>query len=159
MPTYPVSTVPAVKAYLFTQFTAAALTVPAPFGDTAQLVVMYGPPAQYQPDDIVAFGTVRRTITEHGLVGSGGAGALSEDYHVEVIIDVFRGSDLAQQVEERAYLILAAVIETPVRVDPTLGGLVQVAWPAASDANSTWDPDNLGRHTEIRAEIHCSVVI
>lgn len=154
----PLSTVPAVKKQLYAIFTTAVATVPAPAPDQAGMLVQYGEPGPYQPDDIVSVGDVKRNVTPHNIVGTGGAGALNENYVVEYWVDVFRGGDQPEYVTERAYTILGA-LETAVRNDPSLGGLVQWAWPRTSEEASGWDPDNRGRQTQIRGEIEVSVLI
>lgn len=159
----PVSTVAAVKAYLFTLFQTTALTVPLAAGDNSTVRVMYAEPGQYQPNDLVCFGTVARDVISHGMRGDGGAQAFAEEYSLEVIVHAFRpdipqGS--GQMAEERAYAILGA-IEQAVRDDMTLGGLVWKAEPLRSTLDTTWDPDaaSIGYHAHLVAELHCSAVI
>lgn len=150
----PVSTAPQVKAYLVTQITNAV----TPDADS-RLRVFYGPPATDLPNDVIVVGDVTaRTTQHHAFVGGGGALARNETYTVAVEVDAFRGGDNAQLVEERAWT-LAGVVETVVRTDPSLGGLVVEAWPAAQGVTETWDETHLGRHARITVAVTVLAVL
>ena len=140
--TIPVSTVPAVRKWLFDSI-SAALT-PDPLDSSAELLVCLDSPGTYQPQDIVVIGNVATAISVNSLVGSGGAGWLEERYTVDVDIEVFRGGDSAQQVSERAFLLGAGVLNC-VRSDPSLGTNVLVAKPTASDYSGDETEDHSGR--------------
>lgn len=130
--TAPVSTVPKALAYLRVQVVAAV--------NDPSVVVAYGQPDANIPEDVIAIGhSVKQMMTWHGLVGSGGAGAMAEEYEIEFLVSVFRGGGTEQfQVAfERAWA-LAALIDNVVRADPTLGNLVQVAAPSAHDSTLDW---------------------
>ena len=142
--TIPVSTVPAVKAYLVTQLTA---TLTAATGK--QLGVFYDEPGPFQPDDVVSVGDVTSFVSAPGaMVGGGGAGWIEERYTLEVVIDVFRGGDQAQTAYERAWALLAGVCSL-VRTDPSLGSRVVEARPGQVTTTSEWDADHKGRHVRL----------
>lgn len=154
----PISTIPAVKAYLLTTFTTAAATIPPPAADETALMVQYGTPGRYMADEYVLVGDVKRTVEQYAMVGSGGQWALQERYQVEWWVDVWRGGDKAQYVEERAWTI-AASMEQAIRNDPTLGGNVLSAWPLVYDSVSDWDEQGARRNTQIRCELECHAVL
>lgn len=156
--TIPTSTVPAVKAYLFAQLEAACTKDPSDNG-THALLVSYDEPGPYEPDDIVSVGAVtERRLTPLAFVGSGGANALREDYALEITIDVFRGGDQAQTCYERAWALLGQV-ETAVRADPTLGGLVEQAWPRLARDEPAWDEEHKGRRVRLTVSVDCAVAL
>lgn len=134
----PTSTVPAVKQYLFEQLKATLS------GDgTTTFGVFYGPPGQNQPGDVVSIGDVSdRQVVPWMMVGDGETGAFRETYHVTVVIDCYHGDADPQTLETRS-LSLAAAVETFVRTDMTLGGLVLKAEPSQSSSSLAWT-DNYG---------------
>jgi len=147
----PVSTVPAVKAYLFAQL-KAKLT-PDPIQTASSLTVFYDEPGPNQPDDIVVVGACKsRQVTPFQMVGSGGRGWLYEKYMLEVTVACFRGGDNAQLIYERAYA-LTGQIETAVRSDPSLGGLVTQAHPAGSHDDPQWETQHKGRTVAVVIDI------
>ena len=149
--TIPVSTVDAVKDYLFAQITAQ-------INDTTVLVC-YDPPGTFQEDDLVAIGhDVTVTTGPHAFVGSGGAGWLMESYVLSLTVNVFRGGDNATTVWKRAK-VLSDAVDTVVRTDPTLGGVVQQAYPSLAQYTSGWSEDHSGRVTQVDKEITVEAVI
>lgn len=148
----PASTAAAARRWLFEQFTAQI--APDPLSPRSSLLVCYDEPGPNEPDDIVAVGTVTRTLDVNSMVGGGGSGWLDERYSVAVTIDVFRGGDDAAATFDRASLLLDQACAI-VRTDPTLGGAVLVARPTTSQAEGEWDADNLGRHTVVTFDIEC----
>lgn len=154
----PTSTVPAVKTYVYNTFVTAAATVPAPLADETQLLVVYGTPTDYTPDDMILVGDVVREVLPNAIVGSGGQFALHEKYKVEYWVDVWRGGDQMQTVDQRAYTILGA-LEQALRTDPSFGGLVLEAWPLNSESVSDWDDGNKGRNCRIKAEIDVFAIL
>lgn len=148
----PGSSSPAVRKYLFDQLTANL--TPDPNVTTARLLVCYDQPGPDQPDDIVSVGKVQRQIGVSSLVGGGGAGWLDERYTVEIEIDVYRGSDDAQYVYQRASDLADAAISV-IRTDPSLGGLVITARPHTSNHEVTWDDQHMGRHGTVTIEVEC----
>ena len=132
----PVSTIPAVKAYLVALITTAV-------NDTTVLIC-YDDPGTNQPDDIIAVRDVEQTLAPYELVGGGGAGWLYETYKVEIVVDVYRGGDFPQLVFERA-CALVAIVENAIRADPSLAGRVVTARPAGTHYASSWEDDGKGR--------------
>lgn len=145
--TVPASSVAGVKAYLVSHITSQV--------NDPTVLVSYDAPGPDQPDDLVVVGDVRRHVDIAAMIGSGQAGWLDETYDVEVSISVFRGSDLAQTVFERACALCDAV-EAVVRNDPSLGSKVLVAHGAEAEYRCDWDDQHRGRLCEITLAVHCS---
>lgn len=151
----PASTVPAVVDWLVTNIAAHPTVAAAPTDGSQPVLVVYGPPGTYQPDDIIAVAfPVQGTFTALAMVGSGGAGWLREDYDVAVEISCFRGGDDAKSVFARAGQLAYAVADT-VRSDPSIGDAVVQAMPAGFTWEQSWDPDHKGR--EVRVVVQISV--
>lgn len=148
----PSSTAPAVRQWLYDQ--CAAQLAPDPVNTRASLLVCFDAPGPNEPDDIVAIGRVRRQLKGASMVGGGGAGWLDEHYTVEVVIDVFRGSDSGQVAYARAMGLANAVISI-VRTDLTLGGNVIKSQPKGDDAEVEWDSDHGGKRACVTVEIEC----
>lgn len=152
----PVSTVPKALAYLYPLIVTAV--------NDPSVVVAYGMPDTNIPEDVIAIGTaVRQLMTWHGLVGSGGAGAMSEEYELEFMVSSYRGGgpEQFQVVFERAWA-LTSIIDNVVRADPSLGNLVQVAAPNAHDSTLDWAKAASGSQgplCEVRGTIHVTVSI
>lgn len=130
----PVSTVPAVKAYLKTQLQARA--------ELAGVLVSYDDPGPGVTNDMVILGDTNRTVSRLALVGGGGDGALDESYTLTVTATAYRGGDEPQLVFERA-CALADVVVDVVRLDPSLGSRVVECWPSAIEHQSAWDTEDL----------------
>ncbi len=151
----PVSTVPAVKRYLFNKFSNLLL----PQQDRG-LVVCYDMPGTYRPDDIIAVGSVfERLARPWRMIGSGERHWLKEDYELEIAVDVFRGGD-RQQIDafDRAWQILGR-IEQVVREDPSLGGLVIQASPSYTRDSSSWEKEHKGWLVTIESRIAISAEV
>lgn len=140
--TIPVSTVPAVKSYMRDQVMTALQDQVIP---GFALVVCYDRPGQYRPPEIVVIGKIYdRRVDGFTMVGSGGAGWLKEEYEFECIVDVFRpGESLQIEAYDRAWQLMS-IVETVVRTDPSLGGLVIRARPDRSYDDSEWERDGKG---------------
>jgi hypothetical protein len=69
-----------------------------------------------------------------------------------VQVAVWRGGSDAVAVDARAWALIAAV-ETAVRNDPSLGGLVTVASPIRSTADGTWEESHKGRLVDASVEV------
>lgn len=132
-PVVPVSTIPAAVAYLI----PAVQTQLAEDPNVDSILVALADPGDGPdvPDEIVFFGEVRSTVDPATFVGDGGQFWLEEHYEIECVASVFTGSldnDGAYTIQlgqlQRAYQV-AAYIETAVRLDPSLGELVQRAYP------------------------------
>jgi hypothetical protein len=146
--TVPVSTAPTVKAYLLAAIQALATAVAG-----EQLVVIYSPPGDYQPDDIIYVGDVdNRACEPDAFVGDGGAHAFTERYELEVVCDAFRMGDYPDKVDARAWA-MAAYVETAVRNDMSLGSSVIQAKPTVSRTESSWDDKHKGRRVRLTVSI------
>jgi hypothetical protein len=151
----PTSTVPAVKAALFTLLQAQM----TPANATSSLGVFYDEPGTNQPDDIVSVGACKsRQVVPFKIVGSGAAGAFWEKYTLEVTVACFRGGDDARAVLERAY-VLTGQVETAVRNDPSIGGLVSIARPVGSHDDPQWDNQHKGRNIAVVIDIEVEAQI
>jgi hypothetical protein len=150
LPSIPVSTVDTVRDYLVTNITTQ-------IADTSVLVC-YDEPGTYQPDDIVTVGDVAQTAEIHAFMGSGGAHWLEESYRVAVTISVYRANDDAQTTWKRAKA-LSDIVDVLVRTDPTLGGVVQIAYPSAAKFEATVVGNHAGRSVTVTKEISVQVEI
>jgi hypothetical protein len=139
MPVIPSSSVKAVRPALFTQLQN---NITAASG--MDLLVSLGKPGTNEPNDIVWVGNVHRTLTPDHLVGSGGAGWLSEAYQIQVTVEAFRGGDTELTVWNRMCDLVDAV-EAAVRTDPTIGGLVLWSHPQQVSYETDWEQDGKGR--------------
>lgn len=142
--TIPVSTAPAAKVFL-----VAAITAQIADPDVS---VLYDSPGPFVEKDVIAVGRVMRDMRISHMVGSGGTGWIDEDYSIEIQVAVFRGGDDAAAVDARAWQLIAAV-ETTIRNDPSLGGLVIVAHPARSATDGTWENSHKGRLVDASIEV------
>ena len=164
--TIPVSTVPAAMAYLVASVQALAQTDPAVMAGTDEILVKLGDETKNRPPDVIEFGSVQRQVKWETFVGSGGQFALYETYEIDVEIsswipysDVNDDSAVALQVNNRAWQ-LVAYVETVIRTDPSLGNLVEIAYPRDSTA-SVPEPDAkaAGLIVTIRLPIHVEAFI
>jgi hypothetical protein len=152
--TIPISTVAAVKAHLFDLLTAD-LT-----GDnTTSFGVFYGPPGQNQPGYIVTIGDVSdRQVVPFTMVGDGGAGAFREMYHLTVTVSCFHGGQKASDLETTTFGYVAQ-IESLIRSDMTLGGLVLKAEPSSSSSALAWEENYAGLLAQVDLQIAVLAVI
>ena len=152
--TYPVSTVPRVLAYLQAALQAQFNTDENP----QNIYLCVGDPGEQAPPDIVEITGVTRTTPHFAMVGDGEALALEEKYQVNVkISSAARGASqatISPVIIARAWQLLAYV-ETAVRLDPSLGGIVLTAWPGKSTGGvPTWAEGNInGMICEITSTI------
>jgi len=145
--TIPVSTVDTVKDFLVAGILAAV--------SDPTVLVSYDMPGPYQPDDIVVVGDITVTTEPHAFVGNGQAHWLSEEYTVEVIISVYRGGDTASVAWKRAK-VLSDLVDTLIRTDPTLGAVVQLAYPSKTEFVSDVTENHSGRMVTVTKEITCN---
>lgn len=148
----PVSTVPAVRQYLLTQIQAQIGIYTAP------IVEVYLSDADHESAaDLVIIGGAHRALEPFAMVGSGGPHWLRETYHLEVSIECaqFGVDSTFSTVDSRAYQLLG-MVETVVRTDPSLGGLVLVARPAESTSEHAWGDEHQGPQCLIKAQIYVS---
>lgn len=129
--TIPTSSVPAVVEYLLTAIQSQAQN-DALYNN---MVVRIGEPSMNFPPDMIWISGTRRTEVPTTFIGSGGQYWLNEAYDVTVTISTWQGtgdaddgSVLAIQLTERLWQ-LVAYVETAVRADPSLGSLVNIAYP------------------------------
>jgi hypothetical protein len=159
MTTYPTSTAPAAKQWLFGQMGS---TLAAASDATFELTYATRVDTENTPDDMVWFGAVADRVVERlAFVGSMGQDALQEAYDLTVEISCLRAGvtdgtalDPAYRAEARAWA-LAGQIETIARTDPTLGGNVITAKPNMSQAVVDWDDNGNGRVCSLTLTIHC----
>lgn len=146
----PASSIPAARTYLFTQL--QALLTPDPNDTAASLLVCLDGPNTDIPEDVVSVGDVHQVYSPESNTGSGGSHWLREDYTITVEIQVTRGTDDSSVTFARARA-LADLVVALVRSDPSLGGAVDRARPAAVPHTTEWA--NNGRQTNIDIAIEC----
>ena len=136
-------------AYLLSNVTATAQADPLVTAGTDEILVKLGEEVQNRPPDVIEFGRVSRQVKWETFVGSGGQFALYETYTIDCEIsswlpysDTFDDTAAALQVTQRAWQ-LVAYAETTIRNDPSLGGLVETAYPSGGDATEP-QPDAKG---------------
>lgn len=152
----PRSTVPAAKKYIVDLLSQNVTPNANP---SWQLLVSYDVPNTNQPAEIVIVGGVERMTRPFQMIGSGAAGWIYEEYDLEVIIRVLHGGDDAQDSYERAWEIIG-LVEASVRSDPSLGGLVDQAFPARTrDVTADWDQSGKGRLYVLQHFIHIEASI
>lgn len=157
MPTYPVSTVPAARAWLFTQL-QSALTPDGADG-SFELTYANNLDSTSRPDDQVWLGSVTRASKNFAMVGNLGTYALDETYYLSLGIASYRAGDYPDVVDARAWALNSA-IEAVVRADPTFGGLLVTSRPEQTTAEDVdWDQDGKGRIAVLRPSIYCYAVI
>lgn len=151
----PESSVPAVMSYLTSQLKDAAENDPEP------VLVMIGDVGADLPPSLISIGEVRRTEAPETFIGSGQLHWLNERYDITITASAWSGSgadegstDQVLALVSRAWQ-LATYIETVVRSDPSLGELVDQAYPAQTvslPAEVTADPP--GTLVEVAVQIH-----
>lgn len=147
-----VSTAPAAKAAIFA-------AVRAQISDSSVLVCYTAPASNDRPNDILAVGDVfNRVTTPTVMMGSGGTGWITEVYMVCVAVSSFRGGNDFQSTEWAAWNLIAD-IESAVRSDPSLGGVVIDAYPADSSVSTAWEDNAKGVLAEGSVNIRCTAQI
>jgi hypothetical protein len=157
--TIPVSTVPAVLAYLKATLRTYINDDPNP----QDIYLCVGDPGMQDPPDIINLAGVTRTLPHMAMVGSGGALALEENYDIDVIVSASMSGEDADVISPliiaRAWQ-LQAYVEDAVRQDPSLGTQVLWAWPTGGTGGTPkWAPptsqgDVLGMLCEITSKIN-----
>lgn len=129
--TIPTSSVPSVIEYLLGAIQGQCAN-DALFDD---MLIRIGQPGVNFPNDMIWISGTRRSQSIDTFIGSGGTDWLNEKYDVTVTISTWVGtgdaddnSVLSTQLTERVWQLIAYV-ETAVRNDPGLGGLVDFAYP------------------------------
>jgi hypothetical protein len=126
--TIPVSTVPAAISALLAQ----TQTQVANDSDAGTILLIEGQEGDDRPDDIIIIGTnIHRTVTWEAFIGTADLDALGEVYEIESMVSCWSGDSDPVAIKVRAWQ-LVGYIETGVRTDPSLGGLVVVAQPAGT---------------------------
>jgi hypothetical protein len=147
MPAAPASTVPGVVGYLYDTIKARSDLAAAQAAET--LLVVYGPPGQFQPDQIICvLNDVERPLTPLQVVGNGLAGYLTEEYVVPIVVDVFSGDDDPRTVYETCCTLTDVVIDV-IRQDLSLGGRVSTGRPERVTYESDW---STGESTDEQGE-------
>lgn len=162
MTTYPPSTVPAAKQWLFGQMVSTLTAAP-----NNTFAVSYATQATTlsSPDDQVWFeDTTGRQVKQFAFVGNLGKGALYEEYDLNLLVTCYRaGAEGADDVtlepaalaETRAWQ-LASAIEQIQRTDPTMGGALVTSRPnTIPNVNVDWDEARNGRTCTIPVSFHC----
>lgn len=160
MTTVPLSTLPAVKGYLFDALAARTEIT------STKVLVSYDDPGPYMPDDIIAVLDADRNVSTLAMVGDGGAGWLAEEYVLAIVVSCYRGGDTARVVFERA-CALADVVVDVVRQDPSCGQRVYQAKPSSINYESEWNTQetedgtvtHLGRMTTVTVGVTVSAQI
>src|ERR1035438_7723069 len=144
--TIPASTVPAAIEAIKAA-TAAQMTDPS-------ILLTVGDPGMDLPDNVIAIGEVRRTVEPATFIGNGGLFWLEEKYDIDVVCSAWSGSDNRTTITDMAWT-LVNYVETAVRTDPSLGGIVNVAYPVGTHTlSATWTEDPDGMTIEIEMAIH-----
>lgn len=137
--TIPTTSVPSVRVALKTAITSQI--------NDNEVEVSNGDPAPGLPDDVIKIGEIQRQVTPLAMVGDGTRNAFQENYMVEIVVSS-QGTD-PDTVDLRAWT-LAADVETAVRNDMTLGGLVKKADPGnTQSAGPYWSDD----HTNVICDV------
>lgn len=136
------------KANFFQSIKDLMLTTP----DTANVLVTYGFPDLYVPEDIIEFGTVTGNQSPAAISN---LRSRDETLTVEVFITCQRGGgqEMEQVCATRAYQLLR-MVETFARVtDPTIGGAVRWCFLTQHQSQGHTDPAVIeqGRVIEISA--------
>lgn len=163
----PVSTAPAARSFLLTAIQNVVSAGDNPTDNPA--LVRLGEVGPYKPNDIIVIGNVRRDVATQNFVGSGGQYWLRETYEIDVEINTWLASGdtdgadstTALAVDARGWQLLGYV-ETAVRNDPSLGGLVEIARPLTTTATGpiwTLPPSDVGLMLGLTLPIRCEVTL
>jgi hypothetical protein len=124
----------------------------APDPETEHVYVVFGQPANYVPDDIVAVG---RITAGQDMATMGTNRSREETLTVDVTVSCFRGGDEDAEIAtaDRAYDLLRRIEHHVRMTDPTLGGVVRtcVLTSHESDGATPEDLIDQGRVTEVIA--------
>lgn len=164
MTTYPTSTAPTAKAWLYGQMQS---TLTAASDATFQLSYATDVTTPNSPDDMVWFdGVQNRVVSNFAMVGTLGQYALVEEYDLVVQISCFRAGEESDviatepaAIAEARVWALAGQIETLQRTDPTMGGVLITSRPNQSSCDVDWDDNGNGRIATLPLSFHCQAVI
>jgi hypothetical protein len=147
----PVSIVPKAIAAIMAAVKIQVATDP----NATTIALVQGDPGPDLPVDIIAIGTrAYRRMAPNNLVGSGSTYWLNEDPVITSLVSCYTGADDPVGIQTRAYQ-LVGYIETAIRTDPSLGGLVDQAYPSQTDDTGARWVDG-GRLVEITVDITIS---
>jgi hypothetical protein len=159
MTTYPTSTAPAAKLWLFQQMQS---TLTPASGWSLEVTYATMVDTNNSPADQVWMGGITgRAVANFAMVGNLGQYSLAEQYDIEINVSCFRPVDRDEDAETQAW-DLCGQIETIARTDPTLGGNVMTSRPNTSTAAVDWSFDEEaanGRICTLQLTIHCEAVI
>lgn len=161
---YTTSTAPKAVAYLVEAIQNQLSQDP----DNSQILLTLADPGDGPdvPAEIIQIGAVHDAIDPSAFTGSGGQFSLEEAYDIDCVVSAWTGSSdvdgaLTIQVEQvqRVWQLLGYVW-TAIRLDPSLGELVQRAYPKEVEQTEVqWTPDPVGLIVEIPFQIHVEAVI
>jgi hypothetical protein len=160
--TVPAFTVPSVSNYLLTTIQEACAS-DSLYGS---MLIILGEPSTNTPNDIIAIGATRLAVAPRSFIGSGAEFWLNEVYTVDVDNNTWLStgdaddtSTIAAQINNRAWQ-LATYVSVAVRDDPSLGGLVNQAYPSdVSSTGVTWSESNAGGLcVGLTVQIRCEVL-
>ena len=159
--TIPVSVAPTVISKLATLIEAQVATD----ADAANILVTIGEPGPDDPDVIIEIGSnVQRHLTPGAFVGGGGLYHLEENIDVDIHVSVAAAVDAATGDTDRLTLVdrlwtVVGYVETAVRTDPSLGGIVDEAEPSATTgSHPVWSENRAGMICEADITVHCTVL-
>ncbi len=143
------SQIPAVRSWMKANYQSAATATPV---TGRSLKVWDGPQSEDTSFDQLSISAASRTVEPFTLRGGfSAAGSLREMATVDLVLTAFgAGGEDPEVVLERAYQWLA-LIEATTDADPTLGGLVDVAW--LSESTDATDMQPQGWVVEITARV------
>lgn len=152
--TTPLVDIPGTTVWPVKQYLLQLISTNATPDGQFPLWVGFDEPGTSITPDLISVGRCRKTSKPTALVGSGGPLWMSEEYEIEVLCSSARGGDERVQpvVVGRAW-DLASLVERLVRTDPSLGGLVTVAYPATADDISEPSESHKGRSVTVRLGI------
>jgi len=151
----PVSTAPQVVQAILADIAA----VVAADSNAGAMTVCLGTPGPNVEDEVVYIpGEVNRVSTFQSFTGGFGAGTLRESYDFDVHVSVYSNEDGATCMN-RAWVI-AAYVETAIRNDPTVGGLVEVCYPSGTRGGEPAPiQEPAGVQTDIVITVHAETTL
>jgi hypothetical protein len=119
---------------------AAAQQLYAGSPDTAQVLVSFGQPGTFEPDEIVKIGMI---TTDQSPATISTNRAREETLTLEVTVSVHRGGgpDQEQVASDRAYALLQLLADYVHHTDTTLGGAVRMCFLTSTESDGATDPD------------------
>lgn len=119
--------------------------------ETPYVMVTFGAPGTYEPEDIVSF----LAVTSEQQTATLGNRSREETLEITVAVSCFRGGGQEQEAvtSARAYQLLRMVEYYARKTDTTIGGTVRDCFLVGHDSFGQTDPQYLekGRVTEITA--------